>query len=280
MTSFVEGYFSGSGNLKRDYRFYPKENSTHTLVIAHGHGEHSARYEKFSDHLKNYPVSIASFDFRGHGRSEGAEVYVKSYEDFLDDLSAFTCFLEKEGQLKGKMILFGHSNGGLVSCHWAMRYPEKIEALILSSPFLGLRLPKLLICLNRFLNKVAPHYIYKNPIYPPYLTHNLAEVENYKRDQLIRRKISVRLLHEMISYIRKLDGMGEIVFPFPVYILMAGMERVVDSDKTKAFFEKLRVPAKDLKVFDGFYHEIFNELGQEQVFVALKKHLYTICRFG
>ncbi len=279
MPKFAEGFFPTDGNLRLYYRFYPKENAKHTLVIIHGHGEHCARYEKFAEILKDFPIAIATFDQRGHGRSEGAEVYVDSYEDFLNDASAFIRFLEGEGKLRGKFILLGHSNGALVSCHWAMRHPEKIEAMILSSPFLGLRLPKALKIMNAVFNRLIPKFVYKNPIYPPYLTHNLAEVATYKKDALIRRKISVRLLNEMISYTLKLDSFAEFAFPFPVYILAAGQEKVVDPAKTRLFFEKLRVPAKELKVFDGFYHEIFNELGQEQVFEALKKHLDTICRF-
>jgi alpha-beta hydrolase superfamily lysophospholipase len=279
MPSFKEGFFSSAGELKLYYRFYPKEAAEHTLVIVHGHGEHCGRYEKFAAVLKDYPVSIATLDLRGHGRSEGAEVYVDSYEDFLQDITAFVLFLESQGWVRGKFILLGHSNGGLISCHWAMRHPEKIQAMILSSPFLGLRLPKPLRILNYLLNRLCPRFVYQNPIYPPYLTHNLAEVENYKKDRLIRRKISVRLLNEMILYIRKLESFGEFQLPFPVYILAAGQERVVDLRKTKNFFQKLRVPAKELKIFEGFYHEIFNELEQEKVFDALKKHLDTLCRF-
>lgn len=267
------GFFKTEDGLRLYYRFYKNENAKQTLIILHGHGEHSGRYEKFSRYLAGEGVSIAVYDARGAGQSEGREVFIDSLEDYLRDLSAFVSFLKTEYSLENKFILFGHSLGGLVALHWAVRFPHKLKTLILSSPCLGLRLPAALIAFNDFLNRCMPGIIYKNPVYPPHLTHNPEEVENYKKDPLIKRKISVRLLAEMIKWGNLANSIDSFDFPFPVYVLMAGLERVVDKDRTTAIFEKIKSPRKRIQCFEGFYHEIFNELGQEQAFEALKSCL-------
>lgn len=271
--SWIQGKFQSQDGLSLHFRYAPSPQADETLILLHGHGEHSGRYEKFTTYLQKQNLNLAIYDARGHGLSEGEPVYVRRYQDYLDDLTCFVNHLRVHFGLAGRFYLLGHSNGGLVAVHWALQNPGALQALFLSSPFLGSNLPQPLIGMNWFFNHTLPHLIYQNPIYPPYLTHNTEEVARYKKDPLIRRKITVRLLAEMLSYQRRLESIPEVRFSFPVSILMAGMERVVSPSATHDFFEKLRAPDKNLKVFDGFYHEIFNELSQEKVFEALNHYL-------
>lgn len=263
------GHFFSDDGLRLHYRFHRNPDAERTLVIMHGHGEHAGRYEKFASILAAERLSIAVYDARGAGKSEGREVYVETLEDYLRDLTAFMRHLG-DHLSDQPIVLLGHSLGALVSMHWALRFPHKITRLILSSPCFGIRLPSPLILMNDFLNRFVPALVYQNPVYPPHLTHNPEEVENYKKDLLIKRKISVRLLSEMIRYGNLVDSEPDIDFPFPVFFLMAGLEKVVDKERTLRIFDRIKAPNKKIRIFEGFYHEIFNELGQEKVFEALK----------
>jgi alpha-beta hydrolase superfamily lysophospholipase len=270
MMKSLEGKFPGADGVRLFYRFYENPLDAGTLIISHGHGEHSGRYEKFSHSLADAGLSLAVFDMRGYGLSEGRDVYVDSFEEFLSDVTCFYDFLRQKHHCPEKIHFLGHSLGGLVAVHWALRFPDRIRALYLSSPFLGLCVPRWVAAINAFLNRVSPGFIYQNPVYPPHLTHNPEEVRNYKADMLIKRKISVRLIHEMLLYQAKLDRMEHFRFPFSVYVLAAGLEKVVDLKRTLSFFQRVESPRKEMKIFEGFYHEIFNELGQEKAFDFLK----------
>lgn len=272
---YFEGDFQSRDHLKLHYRFFKRSNASETLFILHGHGEHSGRYIKFASHLLNQNLSIAMFDLRGYGLSAGEPCYVDRFQDYQDDFSAFLGFVERKWGMRNKPILLGHSNGGLVAVKWAMDHKDKLRALFLSSPYLGLKLPAALVCLNKFISRISPHFVYSNPVYPPFLTHNPEELVNYKKDTLMRRKITARLLSEMMKAHKILEDIPHFEFPFPVMILMAGLDRIVDPSKTRLFYDKLRVPCKDLRVFEGFYHEIYNELEQESVFEALRKQIDT-----
>ncbi len=265
-----EGVFQAHDGLKLYYRHFRHRDEMGRLLILHGHGEHSGRYEKFAAELAPLKLSIAMMDLRGHGRSEGRRVFVNSFEDYLRDVDSFAAFLEAQNKRFAPFILLGHSKGGLLAVLWAMRFPEKLKGLVLSSPCLGLKFPAFLIGFNRALRHLAPWFVYRNPVYPPYLTHNLEELARYKRDTLIQRKISPALLDAMIRAMKDIKDVSHVRFPFPVMILASGLEKVVDLDQTRAFYEKLETPSKELKIFEGYYHEIFNELGQEKVFEALK----------
>ena len=272
----IEDFFL-SGRCKLYSRFYPAENPRAICVTLHGHGEHSGRYEKFQKILASESISYAIFDYRGQGRSEGRDVYVDSFQDYLGDVSVFLQYLEHRFGVKEKIILHGNSLGALAAVHWAMVFPEKIRGMILSSPCFGLDLPEPLLLFNTLMNRVAPSFVYKNPVYPPHLTHDPDEMRLYQKDALIKRKISARLLYEMISYGRRLDAVPHFDFPFPVYMMAAELEKVVDGAKVKAFFEKINAPDKKLEMFPGFYHELFHELEQDRAFETLRSYLRLIC---
>lgn len=276
-----EGYFKSNDGLNLYYRHYVNPAAKYTFLILHGHGEHTGRYEKFIPFLESHPLSVAVYDMRGYGRSEGRQVYVESYDLFIQDVASFVNFLELTAQGSPRpIILFGHSMGGLVALYWLKTRPEKVKGLILSSPCLGLRLAPAVVRFNEWLNRLWPQFIYPNVVYPPHLTHNTAEVEHYRRDPLIRRKMSARLLSELYHACEKYAPAAGETLDFPFYVLMSGLEKVVDKDKTRQVFEALGAPRKELYCFDNFYHEIFNELEQEKAFTRLDEVLKAIYDFN
>lgn len=258
------------------YRYHLGDLSKPPLIILHGQGEHTGRYEKFKHKLESLGIPIALFDYRGHGQSEGEEDYVETFAHYLEDVSAFMAHIHEKHGMQSKGILFGHSLGGLVAVQWALQHPKDLRGLILSSPCLGLRLPGFLISFNQWMNRYFPRFIYRNVVYPWYLTHDPEELAQYRADDLIHRKISARLTDEMIKCLRQLEETKEFSFSFPVHILAAGDERVVDLKATEKFYQRLHCPNKSLKIYPGHYHEIFHEIEQDRVFLDLQAIIKSI----
>ncbi len=268
-----EGLLWAKDDERLYYRFlagFAQEKNP--LILLHGHGEHSGRYLKFFSSLQDMGFSIGTFDFRGCGLSSGEPAYVNCFEDYLADVTHFLGFLETRFKVQGPIQLFGHSMGGLVATMWAVKHPEKVSKLILSSPLFGIPKQELFKGLIKILNSMIPGFVIKNPVQPFCLTHDAREIEEYKKDELIRKRITVRLVHEMLKCISILQTQ-EISVPFPVYILMAEKDYVVSPQATRKFFEKLRAPQKEIESFPGFFHEIFNESEQARVFGRLKHYL-------
>lgn len=269
-----EGYFSAADGEQLFYRFQTGIQSEKTILLIHGHGEHSGRYLKFFSRLKDLGRPIGIFDLRGCGRSGGYSVYVSRFEDYINDVSSFLDFLKTKYQVCLPICLFGHSLGGLIAAAWALERDGQISKLILSSPLFGIPMASAVRLLVKVLDPLVSRWIIKNPVRAGFLTHDPEEVKRYLADPLIRRSITVRLAREMLRYtdfFRK----GKVQFPFPVYILMAEKDYIVDPAATRRFFDRVKATEKKLEAFPGFFHEIFNERGQERAFERLR---YYLCK--
>ena len=271
MTSaWIQDYFKSRDGTRTFYRFYPVPGARHTVIMLHGYGEHSGRYEKFPGKMGRLSAQFAIMDFRGMGRSEGARGDIGAFDGYLEDVTAFVQHLRKKHSIPPTFILFGHSLGGLVATCWAMKNPEPVKLLILSAPFLGLRFSRIIRPLNRLILLFAPRFVYKNPVRSRSLSHDPAEMAVYRKDPLILHHISARLVGEIARRMEVLRKQPILSVPFPVHLLAGGEERIVDPAMTRRFFDRLVAPRKERTIFEDFFHEIFNERDQKKAFNVLK----------
>jgi non-heme chloroperoxidase len=94
------------------------------VILLHGVGD---SWRSFETTMSFLPSSLRVFAItqRGHGDSEKpTEGY--SAADFAGDVAAFI----KEKKL-GKVIVVGHSLGGMVAQHFALNYPQLTEAIVI-----------------------------------------------------------------------------------------------------------------------------------------------------
>ena len=142
-----------------------------TLVIVHGAGEHSGRYEHFIEHVTHGGWTVIAGDLRGHGRSNGIPTHVDDFDHYVDDLAAVWSFFDLKAD---RTVLFGHSMGGLVTSRFAERKPDWLAGLVLSSPLLafGLRVPVLKRTFGRMCLWIAPKTRFRSTILPEQLTSN------------------------------------------------------------------------------------------------------------
>ena len=57
---------------------------------------------------------------------------------------------------------------------------------------------------------------------------------------------------------------GAAGFEAPLLVLAAGADRIADVAAARAFVDAARSDDKRLVVYDGFRHEIFNEVGRDR----------------
>jgi len=246
-------------------RQWPVASSHDTIVIVHGSGEHSGRYEETAKRLNQEGFSVVAPDLRGHGRSPGQRGHILRFEEYLEDVAA--CLNTYVPADQRPPILLGHSLGGLVCTYYAIAHPETIRCLVLSSPLWGLNVPvpawkHQLACV---LSAVWPSFSMRRPVNAgEMLSHDPQVKVRYLHDPLVHFKVSCRFYTQMRQRLEQLpNALPRLTVP--VLVLQAGDDRVASADATRRLFPLVGAAQKRLIVYDGFYHEILNEVDKARV---------------
>ena len=99
-----------SENVTLFARTESPRNPSGCVIISHGFGEHSGRYEKLAAKFGELNLTVVRYDLRGHGRSHGKRGHASSYEIYLNDLG-HAIELARDHHPDLPTVLFGHSMG-------------------------------------------------------------------------------------------------------------------------------------------------------------------------
>ena len=262
-----EGFFPARDGTNIFYRVWLRDGANGCLLI-HGYGDHSDRYQELVDSISDLGYSFYAFDLRGQGRSEGKRVFANSLNDYVSDCFDFLKFLEKEKILdqKKKLVLLGHSLGGLIALRVVLKDEMKWKGLVLSSPcfkLFGISWSPALRFLVKKIARVSPGLIMTNLVRPKYLFRDPVRMEKYLKDPLVERRVTARLANEIVKGCEE-EQCRNVRLDIPVLVLASGNERVVSLDETKRWFERLQAEKKQMIVYSNLYHEIFNETGERK----------------
>ena len=254
------GNFETRDGLKIFYRTYQAIPERARLIIAHGLGEHSGRYGNLFDMFIPRGISIWALDHRGHGQSEGQRGHILSFDQYLFDLYDFIKLVEEKLSTNEKCFLLGHSLGGLIALNYAMRFPQGLDGLIASSPGLGLAvdIPPLKRWLGNMMSNIWPGFSLSNELDASRLSHDEEVVRAYNEDPLVHNRVSARWFTEFLSAMETAQNMAPTL-AVPLLLQVSGDDHLVNAEATRSFFEKLTLNDKSLFMYDGLYHEIYNE---------------------
>ena len=235
----------------------PKENILGVINLVHGFGEHSSRYDNWAKRFTNEQFAVVSCDLRGHGKSQGKQGHIPSFEQLLKDIDCLVDFSEKELP-KLPTFIYGHSMGGNIVLNYITRRNKDIKAAIVTSPWLKLTYPpsKFEIIMAGLLAKIFPKFTKSSNLKSDYISSSKSEVEKYSTDPLIHDKISVKLFSEITKA-------GKWILKHATecktsLLLMHGTGDKITSHKASIEFARKNEKAK-LKLWEGLYHEIHNE---------------------
>lgn len=237
-----------------------------SIVLMHGLGEHSGRYQHVANFFCARGFAVRAYDHRGHGRSSGARGDVPQEETLLDDaVQVIADWNHKMGPSAAAPFLLGHSMGGLFATRFAVAQLLPLSGLILSSPALALPLSAPQKLLLKILSTIAPGLAVGNGLKQRYLSHDAAVVEAYRTDPLVHNKITARLLLAMLAAIVVVQRDAKLL-KIPTLLVFAGDDHLVDPAGSPNFFMNLKAGIGTLHCYEHLYHEIFNELDAKTVF--------------
>lgn len=247
------------------------------VLMVHGLGEHAGRYDHVANALSNWGFEVCAYDQRGHGESTGAPGTLPSCNALLDDLAEVMDDTRQQYP-KLPLILLGHSLGGLVTSRFVSLGMRPVEALVLSSPALDAGLGAFQKLLLKILPSIAPNLAVANGLDANFISHDPQVVKDYLSDRLVHNKISPRL-GKFIATAGPATVASAAKWRTPTLLMYAGADKLVRPAGSRRFTQ-LAAESKAVKpgivtakCFDGYYHELFNELQPAPVFEMLKTWL-------
>jgi alpha-beta hydrolase superfamily lysophospholipase len=254
-------------------RDWPNPSASDAVLIVHGLGEHSGRYEHVARWFLARGYAVRSYDQRGHGHTPGQRAAIKHGDDLLRDL---TMVYQDYAASFGKApLLLGHSMGGAVTLRTVLDGRVEPPALILSSPALRTFEAPWLRKLAAVLTRTLPNLPLRTGLPTDGLSHDAKVIEDYRNDPLCSNAITPRMADFLFR-----AGASSIAdawrLKVPTLLLVAGSDRLVDPSGSRAFADGAWA-TKQLtsRFFDTLFHELFNETetGRHQVLAQLSEWL-------
>jgi len=259
-----ESTFEGVGGLNIFTRSWqPEGKARGVIVIVPGFNSHSGQYLWVGEQFAAKDLAAYAIDLRGRGRSEGERYYVEKMEDYTDDVTTLVRTAKSENPDLPVFIL-GHSAGGVVSCVYALDHQSEIDGLICESFAFDLPVPGFVLSLLKGFDYIAPHlhvYTLKNEDF----SRDPMFVDTMNNDPLIKGESEpTQTAKVMIDAASRLHREFPLI-KLPVLILHGTDDKATNPSGSQFFYDTAGSTDKTLKLYEGHYHDLLNDLDKETV---------------
>ena len=269
-----EGFFNGVRGHQIYYQCWlPETEPKAVLLVVHGLAEHGGRYMNLVNHFLPLGYAVYAIDHLGHGRSEGTRVYVERFTDFTETISSFREMIRS--WQKGKPVfLVGHSMGGLIGAIYLFSHQKELAGAILSGP--AVKAPDNISAVTLFAGKVLSALMPRLGLIQldaEGVCRDPAVVKAYMTDPLVYGgKVTARLGAEMIKAMGRVGAEASRI-TLPLLILQGGADRLVNPSGAQMLHDGVASVDRKIILYEGFYHEVFNEPEHVRVLLDVEKWL-------
>jgi alpha-beta hydrolase superfamily lysophospholipase len=248
------------------YRKWEVPSPSAVMLMLHGLGGHSKRWESMAFYLRQKGISCYALELRGFGYTPGSTGHVDSIDKYLEDIKALYGICRRRASATD-IYLCGESLGGLISFYAALRFPATFSGLVALSPAFGntLKLSAGDYIKTAIGTFFRPRVQIELPMTPEMCTRDPGYIELLKDDEAGHSIATARMLYEIFRVQlwcrHQAPKISERVF-----FLLAERDKVVDNKKTKAVYDRIKISDKKLKEYPGMLHSIILDLGKEAVF--------------
>jgi acylglycerol lipase len=234
------------------------------VVIVHGAGEHSGRYQHVAERLTIRGYAVYALDHQGHGRSEGPRALIDRIDRAVTDIDGVVT-MARGAYPELPVFMLAHSMGGTFGVQYALAHQQRLAGLILSGPLAALDgAPAPLRIAGRLLSVIAPQ-MGLIAVDSTMVSRDPQVVEAYRTDPLVHHgKLPARTVAELAGAIDAFpESVGRITLPT---LILYGTADALAPPRGSEMLAQ-RIGSTDLTVtpYEGLYHEILNEPEQEAV---------------
>lgn len=234
------------------------------VLLVHGLAEHAGRYGHVAEALVEAGWRVTLVELRGHGESGGRRGHTRFWHRYVEDVQAAATVVGRP------FALVAHSMGGLVALD-ALREPltPRCKLLALSNPLLGLSFtpPAWKTTLGRVFSKVLPALPFPNDLELDALSRDPEVVRAYAADPLVYSVVTPRWFTEMEAAQARVHAAAS-QGSLPLRMMVGTGDRTCDPAAAQRLAGTWGGPT-DLAVYEGYYHELFNEPEKDEILAEL-----------
>jgi alpha-beta hydrolase superfamily lysophospholipase len=264
--------YDGKGGLRIAYRSWTPAGAAKAVVmIVPGFNSHSGYYGWTASQLASAGFAAYAVDLRGRGLSDGERFFVEDIEDYVADVDGVV-EIARTANPGLKVFLLGHSAGGVTSVVYTLDHQDKLSGLVCVSFAYKVPAPDFAIAALSGLSHLFPHahvLHLDNKIF----SRDPAAVAAMDGDPLIANESqptrTVAALSRADDRIEK--EMGNI--RLPVLIVHGTEDKATKPSGSQEFYDKAGSTDKTLKLYDGHFHDLLNDVGKEEVFGDIRSWL-------
>ena len=256
-----ERSFEGVGGTRIVYDVWEpeEEDCRGVVVLCHGYAEHARRYDHVAQRFGEAGLAVYALDLRGHGRSGGKRVFLRDISEYTDDFHTLVGIAAAEYPELPRVVL-GHSMGGGVVFAYGVEHPDDYAAMVLSGPAVDAQdgVSPVMMVLAKTLGRLLPGLPVEQ-LPTDAVSRDPEVVAAYNADPLVHHgKLPAGIGRALI-------GVGETMpqrapaITAPLLIVHGDHDKLIPVKGSRHLMECVGSTDKELKVYPGLYHEVFNE---------------------
>lgn len=259
-----ESRLTGSGGVDLYYAEWIADAPRALVFVVHGLADHIGRHNQLINRLVENGYAVAAIDLRGHGKSGGTRCFVDAFDMYVSDV---TLALVRAARPYNKIptVLFGHSMGALVAALYEVMVKPNLAGLILSSGAFSLPDSEILQKLSGIIGSLAPR-LPTVRLDTSLLSRDADVARSANADPLYYTgRLPARTGAEIVAASQLLtEHASDIVAP--LLIFHGTKDGITRPEGSEQIYDMASAVDKTLHLFNGLYHETFNEPEKDEVF--------------
>ena len=246
----------------------PESAPRAVVVVCHGVNAHGGQYAWVGEQFVASGLAAYALDLRGRGKSDGERFYVEDVADYVSDVAA-TVKLAKSRHPGVPLFLLGHSAGGVVSSVYTLENQHELAGFICESFAFQVPAPGFALAAIKGLSHIAPRVPVlklKNEDF----SRDPNAVAALNNDPLTAHEVQPAIT---VAALVRADERLRDEFPLitlPVLIMHGTDDKATVCRGSEFFYETAGSKDKTLKLYEGHYHDLFNDIGKEGVMADVK----------
>ncbi|MFW9920131.1 MAG: alpha/beta hydrolase [Candidatus Thorarchaeota archaeon] len=264
--TYEEGEYLGYDGTQMFMRIWTPDSKHKAIVLGlHGLGAHSGTISYVGEYFAKNGFLFYAPDMRGFGKFTGTKGHVDSFDEYVQDLDSLISYL-KLSHPDDKFFMYGHSLGSLWAYQYTLTHSDGIDGLITPCPAVSerLKISAATRTIAKGLSKLNVKQYFDTGLDLDLIARNPEVVKRNKEDPLRFDKATPRFAMEGLGMREKIFNRAEDI-TLPIIVLQTGEDMILIPEENKKFFDRISSKDKTWKLYEGLYHEPFEDEGGEQV---------------